>query len=290
MTGSEPTLRKELGSSLCSSEVAGATGRDRLQRASHGPQDQQNAPADPKAPPEQNGKKKGKYSPSATTGSPGHIFWVIPAFKVTYQSKFKPLSPKEKFQEWAQSEYDPLGLGAGAVEAGTLEYSSTDGFCGYGFGWTGYGKCFGSLELDAAVSSFIGDYALTVLLAPGSALFPAGKRFFRQSALLYTVSRVFVTFNDQGKNVFYSSALTGTVAASAISNLYYPQQDRGLSHTMSRIAIDLGNTELYNAAAEFWPDIHRGLHKSVLIGGIACSSHQKLVIAALQISALSPAY
>jgi len=31
--------------------------------------------------------------------------------------------------------------------------------------------------------------------------------------------------------------------------------------TMSRVALDLGNTALYNAAAEFWPDIHRKLHR-----------------------------
>lgn len=255
-----PTLRKELGfEPVLEAEGGGGDWPGWFETSDAWARDQQNAPGDPKAPPEQNGKKNGKYSPSATTGSPGHIFWVIPAFKVTYNSKFTPLSPKEKFQEWAQSEYDPLGLGVGVFEAGTLEYSSTDGFCGYGFGWGGYGQCFGSLELDGTVSSFIGDYALTVLLHQDPRYFRLGKGSFGKR-LLYTISRVFVTFNDRGKNVFYSSALTGTVAAAAISNLYYPQQDRGVSSTISRAGLDLGNTEIYNAAAEFWPDIHRRLH------------------------------
>jgi hypothetical protein len=205
-------------------------------------------------------KKKRVYSPSATAGSPGHIFWIVPAFKVNYAGGFKPLTPKEKFQEFAQGVYDPLGLTAGAVEAGTLEYSTTDGFCGYGTGWTGYGKCFGSLELDSDVSSFIGDYLLTVAWHQDPRYFRLGEGSIGRRAW-YAISRVFVTFNDSGHNVFYSSALTGTVAASAISNLYYPQQDRGFGHTMSRIYIDLGNTALYNGAAEFWPDIHRGLRR-----------------------------
>lgn len=211
-----------------------------------------------KAPAQQNKNKK--YSSSATTGSPGHIFWVIPAFKVDYASGFKPLTPKEKFHEWAQGAYDPLGLAAGAVEAGTLEYSSSDGFCGYGHGLAGYGKCFGSLELDANVSSFIGDYALTVAFHQDPRYFRLGQGSFGRRAW-YAFSRVFVTFNDSGKNVLYTSSLTGTVAAAAISNLYYPSQDQGLGHTMSRIYIDLGNTALYNGAAEFWPDIHHGLHR-----------------------------
>lgn len=205
-------------------------------------------------------KNKKQYSSSATSGSPGHIFWVIPAYKVDYEHGFKPLTPKEKFQEWAQGAYDPLGLGAGAVEAGTIEHSSQDGFCGYGHGWAGYGECFGSLELDANVSSFIGDYALAVALHQDPRYFRLGKGPF-PTRLWYVVSRVFVTYNDSGHTVFYTSALTGTVAAAAISNLYYPPQDRGFGHTMTRIAIDLGNTALYNGAAEFWPEVHHAIHR-----------------------------
>ncbi len=215
-------------------------------------QGRQNPPAEP--------TQKEQHSPSATTGSPGHIFWVVPAFKVDYQQGFKPLTTKEKFQEWARGAYDPVGLSLGAVEAGTLEYSSSDGFCGYGFGVGGYGECYGSLELDANVSSFIGDFALTSLLHQDPRYFRRGQGSFG-GRLWYAVSRVFVTYNDSGRTVFYSSALAGTAIAGGLSNLYYPSQDVGVGHTMSRMGLDLGNTALYNAAAEFWPDIDHKLHK-----------------------------
>lgn len=208
--------------------------------------------------PSKAGQKKGKegrvYSPTATTGSPKHIYWVIPAYKVDYEGKFEPLTPHEKFREWAQTTYDPLGLAASAVEAGTLEHSSSDGFCGYGHGWEGYGKCFGSLELDSTDSSFFGDYVFAVLMHQDPRYFRLGEGSFGRRTL-YSISRVFVTFNDSGRNVFYSSGLSGTVLASCVSNLYYPRQDRGFGLTISRIGIDLGNTALYNGAAEFWPDI-----------------------------------
>jgi hypothetical protein len=215
-------------------------------------------PAEPKQEDQNRGTKQ--YSPSATTGSPGHIFWIIPAFKVDYGKGFQPLSPKEKFAEWAQAEYDPLGLGAGAVEAATLEHSSADGFCGYGHGWAGYGKCFGSLQLDATNSSFIGDFVLPVLLHQDPRYFRLGQGSFGRR-VWYAISRVFVTYNDAGHTVFFTSALAGTGIAAGLSNLYYPAQDVGLGHTMTRVAIDLGNTALYNAAAEFWPDIHRALQQ-----------------------------
>lgn len=198
----------------------------------------------------------GKHEPSATSGSPGHIFWVIPAYKVNYSGQFTPLTPKEKFQEWAQSEYDPLGLGATVVEAGTLEYSSTDGFCGYGSSFTNYMQCFGSLELDATDSSFLGDYVLAVWWHQDPRYFRLGKGSFGKRTL-YAISRVFITYNDSGKNVFYSSGLAGTGIAAVLSNLYYPQSERTVGHTFSRMGIDLGDTALYNGAAEFWPGIHR---------------------------------
>lgn len=221
----------------------------------------QNATDSSKTQDHQTPQSKGKQSsPSATTGSPGHIFWVEPAYKVDYNGKFQPLTPKEKFHEWAQGAYDPLGFGVTAFEAGTLEYSSTDGFCGYGHGWDGYGKCFGSLELDSTVSSFIGDYALTVLWHQDPRYFRLGKGSVGKR-LYYAISRVFVTYNDQGNTVFSSASLSGTVIAGAVSNLYYPSQDVGVSHTVNRIALDLGNTAIFNNAAEFWPDIHRGLRR-----------------------------
>ena len=205
------------------------------------------------------GRDKKQSSPSAISSSPGHIFWVIPAFKVDYGRGFKPLTVKEKFDEWARATYDPLGLGAGAVEAATLEHSSKDGFCGYGGGFGGYGKCFAALEADATISSFIGDFGLTALLHQDPRYFQLGKGSFGKR-VSYAVSRVFVTYNDSGRTVLSTSTLVGTTAAAGISNLYYPKQDRTFGHTVSRIGLDLANTALYNAAAEFWPDINRKLH------------------------------
>jgi hypothetical protein len=199
-------------------------------------------------------KKKKPYSPSATYGSPGHIFWVEPAYKADYLHNFKPLTPREKFNEWAQAAYDPLGFGVVAFEAATLEHTSSDGFCGYGHGAGAYGKCFGSMEADSNISSFVGDFVLPVILHQDPRYFRLGQGSFGRRAW-YAISRVFITHSDSGKWVFYSSALSGTVLAAAASNLYYPPQDRGFGASVSRAGIDLGDTAIFNLAAEFWPDI-----------------------------------
>jgi hypothetical protein len=199
------------------------------------------------------------HPPCPDTGSVGHIFWVIPAFNVTCQGTFNPLTPREKFGEWLEGTYDPRGLGWYAILTATVEHSSRDGYCGYGKGWGGYGKCFGSLELEANTSSFLGDFLLPSLLHQDPRYFRLGRASFG-GRVAYAVSRVFVTHSDEGHWVFNSSALSGTAISAGLSNLYFPKQQVGWGPTVGRAAIDLGNTALYNLAAEFWPDIETVLH------------------------------
>lgn len=199
------------------------------------------------------------HPPCPDTGSIGHIFWVIPAFNVTCQATFKPLTTREKFGEWFEGTYDPRGLVWYAFLAATVEHSSKDGYCGYGKGWGGYGKCLGSMELEANTSSFLGDFLLPSLLHQDPRYFRLGRASFGTRSV-YAVSRVFVTYSDDGHWVFNSSALSGTAISAGLSNLYFPKQEVGWGPSVGRAAIDIGNTALYNLAAEFWPDIETALH------------------------------
>jgi len=197
---------------------------------------------------------------SAQKDSPGHIFWIIPAFSVSYSKKVKPLTPREKFSEWAHGAYDPLGFAWSAAES-AAEHSSRDGFCGYGNGWGGYGKCVGSAQLDSNVSSFFGDFLFPVLMHQDPRYFLRGQGPFGKR-VLYAISRVFITRTDSGGTAIAYSGLSGTVLAATASNLYYPRQDRGFGLTLSRIGWDLAGTALFNASAEFWPAIKRKLHRA----------------------------
>jgi len=207
---------------------------------------------------QQNPPQSQKHESSAETGSPKHIFFFVPAFHVSYLTQFKPLTPREKFDEWAHGTYDPRGLLLYAGEAATLEHSSRDGFCGYGKTFGRYSECFGSMELDANISSFFGDFLFTVALHQDPRYFRLGTGSFGARAV-YAVSRVFVTHADSGRMVFFSSATAGSVLAAAASNLYFPVKDRGVTPSLQRLAIDFGDTALFNVAAEFWPDISQKL-------------------------------
>ncbi len=205
------------------------------------------------APPRQGGKP---------LQNPKHIFLVVPSYDVTYFHNAPPLRPEEKFEEFKEDTYDPVGLTFSAFEALVLEHSSKDGFCGYGSEIGGYSKCFGSALLDANVSGFFGDYLFSTWLHQDPRYFRLGPPASVPRRIVYALSRVVFTRSDVSRRrVLDTSQLGGTLLAGVVSNLYYPKSDRGLGLTMSRIAIDLGATAGFNLEAEFWQDIKSKIWK-----------------------------
>jgi hypothetical protein len=114
------------------------------------------------------------------------------------------------------------------------------------------------MELDANISSFLGDFLFPVIMHQDPRYFRRGEGPFGRRTW-HAVSCVFFTHADSGRTVFFMSALSGSVFAAAASNLYYPPQDRGFDHSINRMGIDLADTALFNVAAEFWPDIEHRL-------------------------------
>jgi hypothetical protein len=182
----------------------------------------------------------------------------VPAFEVSYLKHFKPLTPRQKFDEWLRGAYDPGGFGLYAAEAATLEHSSRDGFCGYGKGGGNYAKCFGSMELTSNISSFLGDFLFPVIMHQDPRYFRLGKGSFPKRTW-YAVARIFVTHADSGRTVLFTSALAGSVLAAAASNLYYPPRDRGFGPSLNHFGIDLADTAAFNVSAEYWPEIKHAL-------------------------------
>jgi hypothetical protein len=196
---------------------------------------------------------------TARQQSPKHIFGFVPAYHVSYQAQFHPLTKREKFQEWLRDSYDPGGLALYAAESASLEYSPHTGFCGYGKGLGNYAKCDGSMELDATTASFLGDFGIAVLFHEDPRYFRLGKGSVA-GRTFYAISRVFVTHADSGQSVFFAAEVVGAAAAAATSNLYYPPRNRGFGPSVSHFSISLGDTAAFNVAAEFWPEMQRLLN------------------------------
>jgi hypothetical protein len=132
---------------------------------------------------------------------------------------------------------------------------------GYGQGWSGYGKRFGSSVASNASSHVFGTFLLPSVLHQDPRYFV--KLFGSpRSRILYAIERVVVTRTDDGRETFNWSGIFGGLMAEGLANSYLPDGERTAGKTFSRFGIRMGFGALDNVVKEYWPTIFRSLRIS----------------------------
>ena len=198
-----------------------------------------------------------EVAPAASLGNQENhprLFWIIPTYSISNGTLPSLLSPHDKFRLFVKNATDPYTLGYTAVMAGVAQASGDPP--GYGQGATGYGKRLGAGLADEASAGFF-----TTFLFPS--LLHQDPRYFRQASgpfktrLAHALIRPVVTRKDSGGHAFNWSGLLGSVAASSLSNAYYPAEDRGVGPTFTRVAWGVPFGALDHVIDEFGPDLER---------------------------------
>ena len=73
--------------------------------------------------------------------------------------------------------------------------------------------------------------------------------------VVYAATRIFITPNYQGKNVFNSAEIFGRGISQSISLTYYPAADQSVGPFMEKFSYALGRDALTNVFREVWPDV-----------------------------------
>jgi hypothetical protein len=186
--------------------------------------------------------------------SSDRIFGLVPTYTITDARNTPPLTRKQKFGLFAKGTLDPFPALVYLLQAGISQAQDTHS--GYGQGAAGYGQRFGAALADGTSARFFSTYAFPALLRQDPRYFRKGEGS-AWSRVGYSISRGFVTRSDSGRAQANWSNVLGKFAGAGLSNLYYPEADRGGDLTLSRVAISLGYQTLGNLAIEFWPEIHR---------------------------------
>jgi hypothetical protein len=177
------------------------------------------------------------------------VLGFVPNFYVSYVSDAAPLTAKQKFELAWKSTIDPVNFAITGVIAGIEQ--SQDSFNGYGQGAQGYAKRFGANYADGVTSTFIGGAILPSLLKQDPRYFYKGTGTTR-SRVLYALRSSVICKGDNGRWQPNYSSILGGLAAGAISNLYYPDQDRnGVALTFENALIGIGATAATNLLQEF---------------------------------------
>ena len=173
------------------------------------------------------------------------VFGVIPNFYVSYESDVAPLTTKMKFDLALKVFTDPVTAAGVALVSASKQAGNTPN---YGQGWGGYGKRFGAVAADGFSDIMIGGAILPSLLHRDPRYFYQGTGT-TGSRIRHAMFSSFVAKGDNGRWQPNYSSLGGDLASSALSNLYYPQSNRGAGLVFGNFAI--GTAERIGASQEF---------------------------------------
>ncbi|MGC2364981.1 MAG: carboxypeptidase-like regulatory domain-containing protein [Candidatus Sulfotelmatobacter sp.] len=176
------------------------------------------------------------------------VLGVIPNFYVTYDPHPVALTPKQKFELAWKTTVDPVTFAIVGGIAGVQQ--AEDAFSGYGQGAQGYAKRYGAGYADLAAGTFIGSALLPSLLKQDPRYFYKGTGS-KRSRILYAFANSVICKGDNGHWQTNYSNIVGSLAAGAISNLYYPAQNRGAALIFENAAIGVGATAAANLVEEF---------------------------------------
>ena len=177
------------------------------------------------------------------------LIGVIPNFFVVYDWHAPPLTTRQKFELSWKTMIDPVTLGITAGTAGVQQ--ATGSLSGYGQGAQGYGKRLGAGLANETAGTLLGGALLPALLHQDPRYFYKGTGSVR-SRFLYALSTAVIAKGDNGKWQPAYAGIGGDLAAGALSNLYYPANDRngvGLTFENGFIAVALDGVQ--NVIQEF---------------------------------------
>jgi hypothetical protein len=177
------------------------------------------------------------------------LFGFVPNFYISYVPDAVPLTAKQKFELAWRSTFDPVNIGFTAASAGVQQAQNV--FSGYGQGAQGYAKRFGAAYGDDITSTFIGNALLPALLKQDPRYFYKGTGTTK-SRILYAMANAVICKGDNQKWQPNYSGIFGGFASGAISNIYYPPQDRGAALVFENTLIGTGQTAILNIFQEFF--------------------------------------
>jgi hypothetical protein len=176
------------------------------------------------------------------------VLGFVPNFYVSYVADAAPLTSKQKFKLAWKSTIDPVTFALTGVQAGVQQ--ARNDYSAYGQGVEGYAKRFGAAYADGASGTFIGGAILP-------SLFKQDPRYFYKgtgstgSRILYAISRSVIAKGDNQRWQPNYSAVLGSIASGAVSNLYYPDKDRGTALVFENALIGTGENAVVNLFQEF---------------------------------------
>jgi hypothetical protein len=187
---------------------------------------------------------------------------ILPAFNSVIGGQALPLTPGEKFNLFFKGITDPYQFAIVAVDTGIQE--AEDSYPGYHHGVRGLLRNYGAAYLDDFDGNLFGNAILPSLLHQDPRYYRLGHGKIMHR-VLYSMSTTVRCKSDSGKWEPNYSNVFGNLIGGAISNAYYPADNRGLGLTINHSLTVTAEGAFGALLLEFYPDLaERHKHKKEL--------------------------
>ncbi|MGH9508544.1 MAG: hypothetical protein ACRD2M_01290 [Terriglobales bacterium] len=188
-----------------------------------------------------------------------HIFHIIPTVDVTDPHyPVRPLTTSQKFELFTNTAFDRFTFIKAGASAGIDQGRETPE--GYGQGAEGFGRRYGAAFATQVYSNFFTRFAFPSLLHQDPRYFRKGQG--RAGPRIgYAISRVVVTQGDNGRRQFNLSRVLGSLFTAALTNAYYPEEERTAGRTFARAGREMASSAALNVLREFAPQLRRKMFR-----------------------------
>jgi hypothetical protein len=174
---------------------------------------------------------------------------VLPNYFVVYDHDAVPLTARQKFQLFGKSITDPADFAFTAIVAGVQQMRRD--YSGFGLEESSYGKRYAAFYASIFTRSALDSAVLPSLLRQDPRYFYKGTGS-TASRIGYAIGTAVVRKGDNGHWQPNYSNILGGLAAGALTNVYYPSQDRrGIRLTVENSGIAIATSAAGHLAQEF---------------------------------------
>jgi hypothetical protein len=207
---------------------------------------------------------RGTPAPSDSSLNTGQqtkrILFIIPNFRaVSVDEKLPPLTAKEEIKLVLQDSFDYSSFIYVGIVAGIGQAENS--YPQFGQGADGYGRYYWHSMADAVGENTFTEFIVPYLTREDPRYYTLGRGGFPKR-LVYSVSRLAITRNNDAKNTFNFGEIVGAGASSGISNLYYPSVYTTWTKTGQKWLLQVAVDGLGDIAKEFWPDVNAYVFKN----------------------------
>jgi hypothetical protein len=184
---------------------------------------------------------------------PKRILGVMPNYRAVSAGAIPPPpTAGQAFKLATQNSFDYSSFVFVGVTS--LMAEGTEAHPQLGKGMPGFGRYYWRGFVDKTDGNYLVLFALPALLHQDERYYAKGEGSILGRGI-YAASRVLITPDYHGHNVFNSSEVFGRGISQGISLSYYPSNDRTFADFAQKYGYAVGRDALTSVFREFWPDI-----------------------------------